>query len=66
MNAPPAELGNSKLTLSGYRYDPERGGLLPPSFMGRRGARLPIVEVHGELARVMLETARDAFRELGR
>lgn len=57
------ELGNSKLTLSGYRYDPERARLLPPSFMGRRGARLPIVEAHGELARAMLEAAQDTYRE---
>lgn len=60
------KMDNSKLTLSGFRYDPEQSRLLPPSFMGRRGARLPIVEAHGELARVMLAAAHDAYSEMTR
>jgi hypothetical protein len=57
------DMGNSRLIMSGFRYDPEGDELHPPTFIGRRGGHLATVEAHGELYTKMLEMARDAYRE---
>ncbi len=48
------------------RFKPESKELLPPSFLGRKGGRVPTVEAKGELAAKMAEMARNIYFENGK
>ena len=48
------------------RFKPESKELLPPSFLGRKGGRVPTVEAKGELATKMAELARNIYFENGK
>ena len=48
------------------RIKPESKELLPPSFMGRRGGRVPTVKAKGELAAQIAELARNIYFENGK
>ena len=48
------------------RIKPESKELLPPSFLGRKGGRVPTVEAKGELAAKMAEMARNIYFENGK
>ncbi len=48
------------------RIKPESKELLPPSFLGRKGGRLPTAEAKGELAAKMAELARNIYFENGK
>ena len=48
------------------RFKPESKELLPPSFLGRKGGRVPTVKAKGELAAQIAELARNIYFENGK
>ncbi len=56
--------GNSRLTMGGFRYNPETNKLLSPTFTGRNGGKVPLVKVEGELSEAMNGMVRNYYSEV--